>query len=95
MKKVIYLSRKKSGNYIISSYKEDAWTVIAECHDPSQLFEEVGKLRQISSFCKIILSEYSQAQLKCSPIEFTRERALRAFDLPASKASVSQYFSEN
>ena len=94
MKAQIYLSRKQSGNYIVSSYTNPAWVVVDKCETPKQLFEAIQKLRPISGFCKIILSEYSQAQLKCSPIEFTRERALRAFGIATTRVNVSTYFPE-
>lgn len=94
MKAQIYLSRKQSGNYIVSSYTNPAWVVVEKCETPKQLFEAVEKLRPISGFCKIILSEYSQAQLKCSPVEFTRVRALRAFGIAVTKVNVSTYFPE-
>ena len=90
----IYLCRKQSGNYIVSSHTSPAWVVVEKCETPKQLFDAVEKLHPISRFCKIILSEYSQAQLKCSPIEFTRERALRAFEIAVTKVNVSTYFPE-
>jgi DNA-binding NarL/FixJ family response regulator len=87
--KTLILSRKKSGNYTINTYADQAWEVVATCQTPAELLQAV---RALPKMAQVIKAEYSQSQLKCSACYYTDKDALRAFGLSVSKANLSQYF---
>jgi len=89
MSEIVYLSRKKSGNYIVSKYTRINWNLIATCTSPKSLFDSVKSLPENSV---IIRAEYSQSQLKCYPDRFTKEYALMAFGISKTKENLENYF---
>jgi hypothetical protein len=91
MKNSIYLSQKKSGNYVVSSYLEDAWTLISKNNTPKELFESV---KGVPPFSTIIKAEYAQSQLKTTSSTYTKKDALKAFGLNATKANIRTYFEQ-
>ena len=92
MKNLIYLAQKKSGNYIVTEYLDNAWDVISKCDSPKSLFESV---KGVPPFQTIIKSEYSQSQLKTMASMYTKKDALKAFGLSATKANIETYFEQN
>ena len=90
--KNVMISRKKSGNYIITDHTSDAWSLYAVCNTPSDLFYEVKKLTPLDRFTRIIKSEYRRSQLVCRPSQYTEKDALRAFGLQATNENVAKYF---
>lgn len=89
MKKPIYLAQKKSGNYIITQYLDNVWTIISKNDSPRDLFESV---KGIPPYQIIIKSEYSQSQLKTYSSMYTKKDALKAFGLSATKSNIETYF---
>jgi len=85
-KEEVVISQKQSGNYILG--KCDTWKVVAICKTPRKLLEEVQKLGP----SRLIKVEYSQSQLKTIGIQFTRQEALQAFNIPVTKVNVELYF---
>ena len=92
MKNLIYLAQKKSGNYIVTQYLDNAWIVISKNNSPKDLFESV---KGVPPHQTIIKSEYSQSQLKTYSNMYTKKDALKAFGLSATKANIEIYFEQN
>jgi hypothetical protein len=85
----VFLCRKKSGNYIVSSYVNSAWEIIAECSTPKELKEAVNSL---DKFETVIKSEYSQSQLKTNAWMYNEKDALKAFGLSSAKSVIEANF---
>ena len=85
----VVLSQKQSGRYILG--QSQAWKVIAICKTPKKLFEEVQKLGMVT----VIKAEYSQSQLKTLGSQFTKQEALKAFNISATKSNIEIYFGEH
>jgi hypothetical protein len=88
MKTSVTISKKKSGNYIISHLQDKNWEVIKVCENPNTLLTEVNKLGSAN----VIKNEYSQSQLKTIASRFDQKDALRAFGLDTKKETVVKYF---
>lgn len=89
MDNVIYLSQKKSGNYVVSKYVDNAWNLISQNTNPKDLFESV---KALSPFSKIIKSEYSKSQLVTHSNMYSKKDALKAFGLSSTKSNIEIYF---
>lgn len=86
--KTLFLQRKKSGNYTITSYLDENWTLVATCKSPKELKQACNCLGHST----IIKSEYRLSQLKTKGINYNEKDALKAFDLQATKTNISLYF---
>lgn len=82
----VVLSQKQSGTYILGQCT--AWKEIAVCKTPRRLFDEVQKL----GLTRLIKFEYSRSQSTTLSSQFTKQEALKAFNIPVTKLSTEIYF---
>lgn len=86
--KTIYISRKKSGNLVMTSYQDGNWQLIGKATTPKELKALANSL----GFASIITAEYSQSQGKKIAQNFSEKDALRAFGIPATGKNVIANF---
>lgn len=86
--KTLFVCKKRSGNYIIASYKSSAWELVAEVTTPKQLKEVVNSL----GYSTVIKDEYSKSQLTTKGMFYNKKDALRAFGISASAKEIAANF---
>ena len=84
----VYVSRKKSGNYTITTHTDNNWELIAACDTPKSLKDVVNGLGNAT----VIKSEYSKSQLKTKGIYFNCKDSLRAFGISTSNSNIQSFF---
>jgi len=88
MKTTVFVSKKKSGNLTMTSYMDANWELIFEAKTPKELKEKMNLLGLVN----VVVSEYSQSQLKKVACKFSEKDALKAFGMPYKKADVLANF---
>ena len=83
--KVLFICRKKTGNFIVSRHHFEPWKLISPVISPEQLYFEITKFHKTD---KVIISEYRFSQLIKLGSQFTEKDALRLFGVKQTKANI-------